>query len=106
MPSLQLVCGDRLTQGLRPRVERAAREFAGWLASGYRRTPEAIIAAHQRFRSPGASVRSCAPSGRAATRTPAPPAKLDRYADAGFDDAVVLIEPAGPRPEQVRAPYP
>jgi len=31
---------------------------------------------------------------------------LHRFADAGFDDAVVLIEPAGPSPEQVRALYP
>ncbi|HET6530219.1 MAG TPA: hypothetical protein VFH03_06325 [Actinoplanes sp.] len=31
---------------------------------------------------------------------------LHRYAEAGFDDAVVLIEPGGPDPELVRARYP
>jgi hypothetical protein len=31
---------------------------------------------------------------------------LQRYAEAGFDDAVVLIEPGGPDPEQVRALLP
>jgi alkanesulfonate monooxygenase SsuD/methylene tetrahydromethanopterin reductase-like flavin-dependent oxidoreductase (luciferase family) len=35
------------------KVERAAREFDGWLASGYRRTPDQIIAAHERFRAAG-----------------------------------------------------
>lgn len=88
-------------------VERAAREFDGWLASGYRRTPEQIIAAHQRFRAAG---------GRRAIVTAVPVAgpgdlprvgqELHRYADAGFDDAVVLIEPAGPTPELVRALFP
>ncbi len=28
---------------------------------------------------------------------------LQRFADAGFDDAVVLIRPGGPTPAQVRA---
>ncbi len=88
-------------------VERAAREFDGWLASGYRRTPDAIIAAHERFRAVGgrraivcairlSSNDDLGPTGR----------ELHRYADAGFDDAVVLIEPAGPGPEQVRALFP
>jgi len=29
-------------------------------------------------------------------------AKLDRFAEAGFDDAVVMILPGGPSPESVR----
>ena len=33
-------------------------------------------------------------------------ALLHRYAEAGFDDAVVLIEPGGPDPERVRALLP
>jgi hypothetical protein len=32
--------------------------------------------------------------------------QLQRYAEAGFDDAVVLIEPGGPDPEKVRALLP
>ena len=34
-------------------VERAARDFDGWLASGYRSTPDQIIAAHERYRAAG-----------------------------------------------------
>ena len=31
---------------------------------------------------------------------------LRRYGEAGFDDAVVLIEPGGPEPERVRSLHP
>lgn len=34
-------------------VESAARNFDGWLASGYRTTPDEIVAAHARFRAAG-----------------------------------------------------
>src|SRR4051794_5511390 len=34
-------------------VERAARDFDGWLASGYRRTADQILAAHARYRAAG-----------------------------------------------------
>lgn len=88
-------------------VERAAREFDGWLASGLRRPPEDIIAAHRRFRAAGgrraivcavrlASVADLGPVGDT----------LHRYADAGFDDAVVLLQPGGPDPERARALFP
>lgn len=88
-------------------VERAAREFDGWLASALRRTAEQIIAAHQRFRAAGgrrAIVCAIPVSGR----DDLGPAGelLHRYAEAGFDDAVVLIGPAGPEPERVRALLP
>lgn len=86
------------------KVVRAAREFDGWLASAYRSTPEEIIAAHARYRAAGGrraivcavplyGTDDLGPTGEA----------LHRYAEAGFDDAVVLIEPGGPDPEQVRA---
>jgi alkanesulfonate monooxygenase SsuD/methylene tetrahydromethanopterin reductase-like flavin-dependent oxidoreductase (luciferase family) len=88
-------------------VERAAREFDGWLASGYRRTADQIIAAHTRYRSAGgrrAIVCAIQLSGRGDL---GPTGELlQRYAEAGFDDAVVLIEPGGPDPEQVRALLP
>lgn len=88
-------------------VERAARDFDGWLASGYRRTPDQIIAAHERYRAAGGRrALVCAipldsrddlePTGEA----------LRRYARAGFDDAVVLIGPGGPDPGEVRALLP
>ncbi|MFI5614426.1 LLM class flavin-dependent oxidoreductase [Amycolatopsis sp. NPDC051903] len=88
-------------------VERAAREFDGWLASAYRRTPEQIIAAHQRFRAAGgrrAIVCAIPLSGKDDL---GPTGEvLQRYAEAGFDDAVVLIGPGGPGPGQVRALLP
>ena len=88
-------------------VERAARDFDGWLASGYRRTPDEIIAAHERYRAGGRSAgdRVRRPGdGRDDLAAPGP--ALRRYAEAGFDDAVVLIGPGGPAPEEVRALLP
>jgi alkanesulfonate monooxygenase SsuD/methylene tetrahydromethanopterin reductase-like flavin-dependent oxidoreductase (luciferase family) len=88
-------------------VERAAREFDGWLASGYRRTTDQIIAAHERYRAAGGqraivcAVRLCGTDDLGPTGE-----QLRRYAEAGFDDAVVLIEPGGPDPEKVRALLP
>ena len=82
-------------------VERAAREFDGWLASGYRTSPDEIVAAHARFRAAGgrrALVCAVPTTDLGASRE-----ALARYAGAGFDDAIVLIEPDGPDPAAVRA---
>jgi alkanesulfonate monooxygenase SsuD/methylene tetrahydromethanopterin reductase-like flavin-dependent oxidoreductase (luciferase family) len=89
------------------RVERAAREFDGWLASAYRSTPDEIVAAHGRFRAAGGRrAIVCAVPVRGTGDLGATREALRRYADAGFDDAVVLIEPGGPDPERVRALLP
>lgn len=87
-------------------VERAAREFDGWLASGYRRSAEQIVAAHQRFRAAGGRRAVVSAVRVGADELGRVGRDLHRYADAGFDDAVVLIDPAGPDPEQVRALFP
>ncbi|MCD2186960.1 LLM class flavin-dependent oxidoreductase [Actinomycetospora soli] len=82
-------------------VERAAHEFDGWLASGYRTSPDEIVAAHARFRAAGgrrALVCAVPTTDLGATRE-----ALARYAEAGFDDAIVLIDPDGPDPAAVRA---
>jgi len=88
-------------------VERAAREFDGWLASGYRRTPDQIIEAHQRYRAAGGgrAIVCAIPVESAADLEPTGEA-LRRYAQAGFDDAVVFIGPGGPDPAEVRALLP
>ncbi|OLL74664.1 putative F420-dependent dehydrogenase [Pseudonocardia sp. Ae168_Ps1] len=88
-------------------VEKAARHFEGWLGSGSRATPDEMVAALGRFRAAG--------GGRAVAYAVPVPAggdlgrigeHLRRYADAGFDDAVVVIGPGGPDPERVRALLP
>ena len=84
-------------------VEHAAREFDGWIASAHYRTAEQVIAALGRYRQAG--------GGRAVVSTIQLPAgtdlgelrdRLARFAEAGFDDAVVLILPGGPAPSSVR----
>jgi alkanesulfonate monooxygenase SsuD/methylene tetrahydromethanopterin reductase-like flavin-dependent oxidoreductase (luciferase family) len=111
VPKLRALLGDDtpplLLGSWGAKVERAAREFDGWLASGLRRTPDEIIAAHGRFRAAGGrraivcAVRLAAPADLGPTGE-----ALHRYAEAGFDDAVVLIEPGGPDPRLVRALHP
>jgi alkanesulfonate monooxygenase SsuD/methylene tetrahydromethanopterin reductase-like flavin-dependent oxidoreductase (luciferase family) len=88
-------------------VERAARDFDGWLASGYRSTPDQIIAAHERYRAAGGqrAVVCAIPLDSRADLEPTGEV-LRRYARAGFDDAVVLIGSGGPDPEEVRALLP
>ncbi|GAA4551081.1 LLM class flavin-dependent oxidoreductase [Pseudonocardia xishanensis] len=86
-------------------VDKAARRFDGWLASGYRRTPDEIVEALGRFRAAGggrAVVCAVPVTGDLGHVG----ATLQRYAAAGFDDAVVVIEPGGPAPEEVRALLP
>jgi alkanesulfonate monooxygenase SsuD/methylene tetrahydromethanopterin reductase-like flavin-dependent oxidoreductase (luciferase family) len=85
-------------------VERAARDYDGWLASGYRRTAGQIRAAHERFRAAGGgrAIVCAVPT----TDLEATAAALRGYAEAGFDDAVVLIDPGGPEPAEVRALFP
>jgi alkanesulfonate monooxygenase SsuD/methylene tetrahydromethanopterin reductase-like flavin-dependent oxidoreductase (luciferase family) len=88
-------------------VERAARDFDGWLASAYRRTPEQIIAAHERYRDAGGQrAVVCAIPVDTPDDLDATAQALHRYAGAGFDDAVVLIGPNGPDPGAVRALFP
>jgi alkanesulfonate monooxygenase SsuD/methylene tetrahydromethanopterin reductase-like flavin-dependent oxidoreductase (luciferase family) len=89
------------------RVEQAARHYDGWLASGYRSTPDQIIAAHERYRVAGGrrAVVCAIPVNGKDDLGPAGE-QLHRYAAAGFDDAVVLIGPQGPDPGLVRALFP
>jgi alkanesulfonate monooxygenase SsuD/methylene tetrahydromethanopterin reductase-like flavin-dependent oxidoreductase (luciferase family) len=88
-------------------VERAARDFDGWLAAAHRRTPDQIIAAHDRYRAAGGTraivcaIRIATPADLAPVRT-----QIHRYADAGFDDAVIVFDPAAPPPDTVRALFP
>ena len=85
-------------------VERAASDFDGWIASAHYRTPDQVIAALRRYRAAGgkrAIVSTIQLGGDHnldwARHT------LGRFAEAGFDDAVVLLRPGGPSPAEVRA---
>jgi alkanesulfonate monooxygenase SsuD/methylene tetrahydromethanopterin reductase-like flavin-dependent oxidoreductase (luciferase family) len=88
-------------------VERAARDFDGWLASGFRRTPDEIVAAHTRYRAAGGrrAIVCAIPVHSHRDLEPTREA-LQRYAHAGFDEAVVLIGPDGPDPTTVRDLFP
>jgi alkanesulfonate monooxygenase SsuD/methylene tetrahydromethanopterin reductase-like flavin-dependent oxidoreductase (luciferase family) len=107
-PSARATCVPPLLLGSwGANVDRAAREFDGWLASGYRRTADQIIAAHERYRAAGGRRAIVCAIQLSVTDDLGPTGELlQRYAEAGFDDAVVLIEPGGPNPEQVRALLP
>ena len=84
-------------------VERAAGDFDGWLASAFRRTPEEILEAHDRYREAGGR-RAVVLGIAVRTLDDLRPAAvtLARYARAGVDDAVVVLDTDGPEPERVR----
>ncbi len=88
-------------------VERAAREFDGWLVTASRRTFDQIVEAYERFRAAGGkrAIVCTVPVDRG-DDLDATGDLLRRYAEIGFDDAVVLIGPDGPAPEDVRALLP
>jgi alkanesulfonate monooxygenase SsuD/methylene tetrahydromethanopterin reductase-like flavin-dependent oxidoreductase (luciferase family) len=85
-------------------VERAAAEFDGWIASATYRTPDQVVATLGRYRAAGGQraivstiqVTADTDLGELGER-------LDRFAEAGFDDAVVMIMPGGPDPVDVRS---
>jgi len=85
-------------------VERAAKEFAGWVASAHYRTADQVIEALGRYRAAGGK-RAIVSAIQLTTDYDLGWTKeiLQRFAEAGFDDAVVLIQPGGPSPAAVRA---
>jgi hypothetical protein len=70
-------------------VEKAARRYDGWIASAHRTAPAQIVAALARFRAAG--------GGRAIVTGVPATADLSVYADAGFDDAIVVGDGSAPR---------
>ncbi len=84
-------------------VARAAREFDVWIASGMHRTPDEVCAVAPEYRAAGgkrAIVTTINVSGE--TDLGKLKADLDQYAEAGFDDAVILPLPGIPSLDQVR----
>lgn len=84
-------------------VERAAESFDGWIASGHYRTPDEVCGALARYREAGgerAIVSTIQVGGD--TDLGELDAKLNQFADAGFDDAVVMLLPGAPGADVVR----
>ena len=85
-------------------VERAAKNFDGWVASAHYRTADQVIEALGRFRAAGgkraivSTIQLTADHDLGRTKD-----ILQRFAEAGFDDAVVLLRPGSPNPAEVRA---
>ena len=107
-PGKTTTAGPRLVLGSwGAGVERAAREFDGWMASAYRRTADQIIEALERYRAAGGQRAMVSTIQVAGYDDLGPTGDLlQRYAEAGFDDAVVLLRPGGPDPKAVRALLP
>ena len=85
-------------------IERAAREFDGWIASALFRGAGALETRLKRYRAAGGRraivttiiVNPGSDLGKLRAR-------LQQYADYGFDDAVIMFMPGAPDPERVRA---
>lgn len=85
-------------------IERAAREFDGWIASALYRGAGALETRLKRYRAAGGRraivttiiVNPGSDLGKLRSR-------LQQYADYGFDDAVIMFMPGAPEPERVRS---
>ena len=85
-------------------VARAATEFDGWIASGMKRTVDEVCEALVRYREAGGGRAIVSTIQVAAdTNLDELAGKLNRWAEAGFDDAVVMLLPGAPGPEQIRS---
>ncbi len=84
-------------------IERAAREFDGWIASARFGKAQQLDARLKRYRAAGGrraivtTIIVSADSDLGKLR-----ARLQQYADYGFDDAVIMFMPQAPAPERVR----
>jgi len=85
-------------------IERAARDFDGWIASARFRNAEELRARLDRYREAGgqrAIVTTILVTAK--TDLGALGERLQQYAEFGFDDAVIMFMPGAPDPEGVRA---
>ena len=83
-------------------VERAARDFDGWMASGRYRSDDEVIGSLAGYRAAGGRRAMVSTIGVGA-ELDALGERLGRFAAAGFDDAIVLFGPGAPPLEEVRA---
>jgi alkanesulfonate monooxygenase SsuD/methylene tetrahydromethanopterin reductase-like flavin-dependent oxidoreductase (luciferase family) len=84
-------------------VARAAREFEGWIASALHRSDAQVIEALRGYRASGgrqaivSSIFLGPEESRGANRR-----RVEAFAEAGFDEAAVLLLPGGPSAGEVR----
>ena len=104
-PGSSVLGGPPLLYGTWGRgVDRAAREFSGWIASAMHRTTEQVVEASRRYRAHGGA--RAVVSSIVLGPEPEPGAhrrRLDAFAEAGFDEAAVILLPGGPAPSDVRS---
>jgi alkanesulfonate monooxygenase SsuD/methylene tetrahydromethanopterin reductase-like flavin-dependent oxidoreductase (luciferase family) len=84
-------------------LTRAARDFDGWIASALHRSDEQVIEALQDYRASGGR-RAIVSSIFLGPEEPpgANRRRLEAFAEAGFDEAVVVLLPGGPTAGEVR----
>ena len=84
------------------RVARAAREFSGWIGSALYRSEAQLISSLRVYRANGGKRAIISSVALGAGNASDHRARLDAFAHAGFDEAVVMLRPDGPNPEEVR----
>ena len=84
-------------------VARAAREFSGWIASAMNRTPVQVLEALRTYRANGGETAVVSSIVLGPEQVPGSSrGRIDVFAEAGFDEAVVILLPSGPAPAEVR----
>ena len=84
-------------------VKRAAQQFDGWIASGHYRSVDEVCQAHADYTQAGGGrsiVSTLQIDGK--TDLGEMGEKLVRFAEAGFDDAVIMRLPGAPTSEAIR----
>jgi alkanesulfonate monooxygenase SsuD/methylene tetrahydromethanopterin reductase-like flavin-dependent oxidoreductase (luciferase family) len=85
-------------------VARAAREFSGWIASAMHRRPDQVLEALRGYRASGGEQAIVSSVVLGPEEEPGSHRRrLELFAEAGFDEAVVLLLPGGPSPGEVRS---
>jgi alkanesulfonate monooxygenase SsuD/methylene tetrahydromethanopterin reductase-like flavin-dependent oxidoreductase (luciferase family) len=85
-------------------VARAAREFDGWIASALHRSDAQVVQALAGYRASGGDQAIVSSIFLGPEASPgANRRRVEAFAEAGFDEAVVLLLPGGPSPAEVRA---
>ena len=84
------------------RVVRAAHEFSGWIGSALYRSEAQLISSLGVYRANGGKRAIISSVALGAGKPSDHRARLDAFAQAGFDEAVVMLRPDGPKAEEVR----